>query len=148
MMKGATGTYVPVQDDDNVGARCKVGAIIRCVVTLFRNYRFFKKWWAMVRFAYSHWDPVISGDWEVTPKKSFERFRKDVIILAGYYDQYFRVDGSVKMEAQSISWAKMSQEEFERLYSATVDVIMQHVLQGYDRVEAQRIADQLLLEYA
>lgn len=150
LMKGATGSYIPVMDEDGVDRRCSIGGILRCTVRITRNARFFRKWWALVRFAFDHWEPgPVEHRWKkIIPKKNFNRFRKDLTILAGHYDAYYRLDGSVRVEAASIKWSKMEEPEFEELYSKTLDVILEKVLTRYDRVEAQTIADQLLLQYA
>ena len=61
------------------------------------------------------------------PTKNFDRFRADLTILAGFYDTTVRLDGSVRVEPRSISFAKMSAEEFSDLYSRTIDVLIKHV---------------------
>ena len=77
--------------------------------------------------------------------KNFERFRKDVLILAGFYDQTFDLRGNMKLEAQSISFSSMDDAEFERVYSAVADVILEHVLDDYSgREEFDRVVEQMM----
>ena len=59
--------------------------------------------------------------------KSFDRFRKDVAILTGHYDMVIRLDGSAKVEPKSISFAKMDQSEFDKLYSKTIDLFVEKI---------------------
>ena len=96
-----------------------------------RNYRFHRKWFALVKFAYEHWQPSHLQDakWkDVIPEKSFDRFRKDLIIMTGRYDAVYRVDGSVRIEAKSISFASMDEEEFQKLLmNYTLDDLKQVV---------------------
>jgi len=99
-----------------------------------RNYKFHRKWFALVKFAYEHWQPSNLEDskWkDVVPEKSFDRFRKDLIIMSGRYDAVYRVDGSVRIEAKSISFAKMNEEEFKELWMSTTAVILEKVLTNY-----------------
>jgi hypothetical protein len=107
-----------------------------------RNYEFHKKWFALVKFAYDHWEPSAfqNSKWEgVVPEKSFDRFRKDLIILSGRYDAVYRVDGSVRIEAKSISFANMNQEEFKKLYNSTVNVILDKILTTYSLKDLEEI---------
>lgn len=65
--------------------------------------------------------------------KKRERFRKDLIILAGFYEPTVNIRSEVRLEAKSISFAVMDEIEFERLYNATVDVILRRILTRYTR---------------
>lgn len=129
--------------------KIKRGEVVRVTLTRPRNYQFHKKWFRLVKFAFEQWEPVDSHSYRtIIPEKNFERFRKDIIILAGYYDSFYRVDGSVRMEAKSISFASMTEEEFEKLYSATIDVILNKILiHGYDRPELERVLVEELIQY-
>lgn len=60
----------------------------------------------------------------------FDRFRKDLTILAGFYGQTVRLDGSVRTEAKSLSYGNMDDEEFGRCYSALINAAIKHVFAG------------------
>jgi hypothetical protein len=81
----------------------------------------------------------------VTP--CFDEFRKDITILAGHYEATYKWDGSVRLTAKSLRWDKMTEEEFSKLYSATIDVILQKVLPGVDESQLQRAVD-MTMSYA
>ncbi len=112
-----------------------------------RNAKFHRKFFSMLNFAFDSWEP---GRMRKTYKgkevsKNFERFRKDVLIMAGFYDQTFDLKGRMKLEAHSISFANMDDAEFERVYSAVASVILEHVLTGYSgREELDRVVDQMI----
>jgi len=147
LMKTMDGSFRPVTAEDvDAVARVKAGQIVRCKFTRMRNYRFFRKWWALVGFAFEYWEPKLDAPRHkgVVPRKNLDRFRRDLTILAGYYDASYRLDGSVRIEAKSISFSSMDEEEFEKLYSATIDVVLQKVLVGYDRRQLDDIVNQLL----
>ena len=142
-----SGILVPA---DEVSANF-VGKLIRNdVITADfvkpRNYRFHKKWFALVKFAFEHWTPAAFEEpkWEgVVPEKSFDRFRKDITIMSGRYDAVYRVDGSVRIEAKSISFSKMNEEEFNELWNATTTVILEKVLTNYTEDDLDNTVKQL-----
>ncbi|MAY41699.1 MULTISPECIES: DUF1367 family protein [unclassified Neptuniibacter] len=86
------------------------------------------------------------NSYEITPEKNFNQFRKDVTIIAGHYVSYYRIDGSVQVEAKSISFSKMDDQEFQELYKSVFNVLWKMVLSktdmSYDEVE--QILNQML----
>lgn len=124
--------------------RLKLHAPVILKLTHPRNYPFFKKWWALVLFAYEQWEPDDTG---IPYRKSKDTFRKEITILAGHYEVVASLSGNtVKKVAKSISWANMTEEQFAEFYDLTKDVvwerIFQHV-QTYDRDEFERVALEL-----
>lgn len=93
----------------------------------YRNYRFLKKWFALLNVGFENWNPGDINSKYGAPEKNFDRFRADVTILAGYYITTIRLDGSVRVEPKSVSFAKMEEDEFTELYSKTIDVLIKHV---------------------
>ena len=120
-------------------------AVIEFVIP--RNSKFHRKFFAMLNFAFDAWEPERKRKtYKGRPvAKNFERFRKDVLIMAGFYDQTFDLQGRMTLEAHSISFSNMDDMEFERVYSAVADVILDHVLTGYSgREELDRVVDQMV----
>jgi len=148
VIKSANGGFIPADQASIEAARkFKTGQPVRAKFTRQRNYEHHKKWFALAGFAYDHWEPSELQDSRfegVTPEKNFDRFRKDLIILAGYYDASYRIDGSVRVEAKSISFGSMSQDDFDRLYSATIDAVLKHILRNYTRDDLEQVVEQLL----
>jgi len=79
----------------------------------------------------------------INPEKNFDRFRKDIAILAGFYEATFRLNGDVRLEAKSISFHSMSEDEFEELYTKTIDVIVKHVLNNYTDEMLRSVLEQV-----
>ena len=146
------GHLVPASDaDKELIDKIKTGQVLKFKFSRMRNYQFFRKWWALINFAFDYWEPPeISADSEskwmkhVTPEKNIDRFRKDVTILAGYHEAYYRVDGSVRIEAKSIAFGNMKEDEFEKLYSATIDVVLKHICVQYTEDQLNSMVDQTL----
>lgn len=111
----------------------EVGEIVDFEAIFPRNGKFHRKFFALLNFAFEAWHPERKHkQYKGQPvAKSFERFRKDVVIQAGYYDQTFDLDGNMKLEAQSISFASMDDVQFEQVYSAVATVVLEKVLTNY-----------------
>lgn len=137
LIKNAMGALVPANDiEADKLKRYKIGATIKCEVSEMRNGKFFRKWWTLAQLGFEFWTetaemPEYKGQ-RIEP--NFEKFRKDLIILAGYWHPVPTITGEVRPEADSISWAKMSEETFEKLYSATINVLLKHIY-GKDMTE-------------
>jgi len=120
--------------------KMEAGEIAQAEMAIPRNYRFHKKFFALVTFAFDAWQPNRKNKSYkgVEVAKNFDRFRSDILIQAGYYEQTFDLDGNMKLEAQSISFASMDDVQFEKVYSAVADVILDKVLITYaDRDELE-----------
>lgn len=149
LLKTASGAMVPVSEEESEKLRrFKVGATLRCDIHEMRNGPFFRKWWALVTFAFGQWSdtaemPTYKGQ-RVQP--AIQRFRKDITIMAGYFHVVADVNGNVHLEADSISFANMVEETFEALYSATINVVLQKILpgRGYTEQQLRALVDQVL----
>ena len=124
---------------------------LRCKITQPRNVDHHRKYFALLNYAFECWEPKMRPSqeqfvrtWPLDPQKSFDRFRKDIIILAGFYEASYRLNGEVRLEARSIAFGNMTQEEFEELYSKTIDVIVDKVMTGYTGDELREIVDQIM----
>lgn len=112
---------------------------LRVKVTRIRNVDHHRKWWALVNYAYDLWEPPD----EFLGEKNLDRFRKDLIILCGFYEKHWRLDGTLRIEPRSISFSNMEQEEFDELYDRTVNVIISYVLKNYTPTELDRVMREL-----
>ncbi len=123
----------------------KLGNSIRVSVTKIRNILFHRKYMALLNIGFDNWEPGEIDSKHGTPLKNFDRFRKDIAILCGYYDIVVRLDGTTRPEAKSISFAKMEEDTFSDLYSKTIDVLLKNVY-GVDMTEDKlnNIVDQYL----
>ena len=107
--------------------KVKHGEVVSGEFKKVRNYRFLKKYFALLKIGFDQWEPGKVNSKYGVPEKNFKRFRSDLTILAGYYETTIRLDGSVRIEPKSISFAEMEEEDFEELYSRTIDVLIKHV---------------------
>lgn len=113
-------------------SKLKIGAQIMAQVTQPRNPAFHRKFFALLNYGFEHWAETQKGvEYKGEPvQPDFERFRKDITILAGHYHAVVTIKGQVRMEADSISFASMNQEEFEKLYSQVIEVLLTRVFKA------------------
>jgi len=123
------------------------GEMVQVEFIVPRNPKFHRKFFALLQVGYDAWEP---GRKHKTHKgmpvaKNFEQFREDITILAGFYEQTFDLQGRMTLRAKSISFANMEDPEFEQLYSAVADVLLQHILTKYaGREELDNVVNQVL----
>lgn len=113
-----------------------------------RNGRYHRKFMKMLRVAFAAWEPGQNRKRlkhkGMPIEKDFEKFREDIIIRAGFYRQVFDLKGRFTLEAQSISFASMDDVEFERVYGAVAQVLLQDILTTYSREDLDRVVEELL----
>ena len=77
-----------------------------------RNYEFHKKVMALINIGFENQEKY----------NNFDHYRKTVIMKAGYYDAIEMDKGTVYWP-QSISFASMDQDTFEKLFNKLLDVV-------------------------
>lgn len=138
MIRQPGGALIPATDEDAEALRkVKAGAAVRVEVKQIRNYKFLQKWFTLAKYAFDIWsDRVPAQEYKGQPvRPSFDRFRKDLIILTGNFDATYNARGEVRLEAKSISFASMGEDDFEKLYSETINVILAKILGGTGMTE-------------
>lgn len=145
LTKTPQGYMIPLSEiEADKCKRFKVGATVRAEVSAMRNHKFHRKFFAMLDVGFDAFDPPESEHRGLPVQKNRERFRKDCIIAAGFYDAVANLNGEVRAEAHSISFASMDDAEFERVYSAVADVLLQKVLRNYTRVDLDEIVERVM----
>ena len=120
--------FIPADPNTQEWAnKIKIGQVVHSDFKKVRNYKFHKKYFALLAVAYDNWEPGEINSKYGTPEKNFDRFRADLTILAGFYENHVRLDGTVRIEPKSISFANMDNQEFEDLYNRTIDVLIKYV---------------------
>lgn len=129
-------------EDFEIAESIPASSVLKCKYTLPRNYKFHRKFFALCKFAYDNWEPD-----ETAAKKSFERFRKDLMILAGYYTQTVSlITSQIHLEAESIAFGNMSEAKFSQVYKAVKDVVWDQIFKfknNYTQADYDRVINQL-----
>jgi len=149
LVKSSGGYFVPASDlDRDASEKLKNGIVYSAEIKKERNSLFHRKVLALLRLGFDSWDPtpsifLTSGE-PLAAEKDFDKFREDVTVLAGHYVATYALDGSISLEAKSISFASMDEIEFEALFSRFVDVLLKDVLSKYTRDDIDSTVNQLL----
>lgn len=131
MIKTAGGVFAPAFEHDLPRlTKFKNGEMYTAEFKLTRNPAHHRKAFAFFNFCFAHWAADRAGLEHMDEHSQFDRFRKDLTILAGFYEQTVRLNGEVRTEAQSLAFSNMDQEQFERCYSALINAAIKHVFAG------------------
>lgn len=118
------------QSDQDAVNKVRNGTLVVAEVKQPRNAAFHRKYFALLNLGFDYWEPEpiqIEGI-EIVPEKNFDRFRKDVQILAGYRTLVVNLKNEVRYESQSISFGKMDEIEFNKLYESVYNLLWRMVL--------------------
>jgi hypothetical protein len=122
--------------DDNEADRIKKfknGEMYEGEFKLVRNPAFHRKMFAFFNFCFHHWS-ADKTDWQYFDEpKQRETFRKNLTVLAGFKDVTYTIDGRARVEAKSLAYGNMDQEEFEQCYNAIIQAAITNVFQGADQ---------------
>jgi hypothetical protein len=145
LMKAPNGALVPCDPQaTEFIASLKLGAPVRAEVKRMRNYKFHRKFFALLDFAFENWEPSEATYKGEIVAKNRKQFRNDVTVLAGYGETTLTLKGEIRVVAKSISFASMEQDEFDRLYNAVVNVILSKILKNYTRDDLDNVINRLM----
>jgi len=107
-------------------------------IKLVRNPKFLSKMFVFFHFAFDHWDASNKHPY-LDESAQFEMFRQELTAIAGYRDECYRIDGSVKVTAKSLSFGNMDEDEFGDCYHAIVNAAMRTIFKGCDKSVENKI---------
>lgn len=114
LTKKSDGSFLPSYDSDHDKLKkIKVGATVQCDITQPRNIAFHRKFFALINLVFQNQEVFDNIDY----------MRKELTKAAGYYDTYINHKGVQCFEAKSISFGKMSQDDFDDLYQRFLDKV-------------------------
>ncbi len=124
--------------------KLRSGVPVLAKVTVPRNPRFHRKFFAMLHVAYDNHDwPTIQTQ-HGPARCTFEQFRKYVTVKAGFFEMGATPQGKPRAEAKSIKFGKMDEAEFEQVYSAVLDVILMEFLANWTDKDMERAVEAML----
>lgn len=127
--------------------RRKAGTVLKTESKQEHNYLFHQKLMCLFAAIHEHLPPPVPVQFmgrEVTPAHTFDNTRKYLTIKAGYYVVNGFPNGSVRVEAQSLSYASMDDEEKEKLFSAVIDAGLKALPSEWSDAELERVANEIL----
>lgn len=107
-VQNVVGHLIPLYPSDmEEKKRLKLGKVYSCEIKFERNYEFHKKFFALTKLGCENSQHV---------EMPLDTYRKYAVIKAGYAMTYKTPKG-IFVDAESISFASMTQEKFEKVYS-------------------------------
>ena len=143
--KGHGGVLVPVTFDGiDFLEKVRLGGDVWGEFTKARNGQFHKKFFTLLDLAFDTWEPGEERQFRGQPvQKNRERFRAEMLILAGHCEAVFSVKGEMRLIAKSISFAAMDDIELERVYRSVLAVVWEHVM-SRSRYRSQAEVDNIV----
>lgn len=147
MIKTPRGALVPADAESAEAlAKVKVGQGVKVTYTRTRNIKFHRKFFALLKLAYDAWNPPPLMYRGKPIKTTFDQFRRQLTILAGYFEMVQSIQNPDRFQlvAKSISFASMSEDEFEQLYSSVLDVLLDRVFIDQTRGDVENLVNNIL----
>ena len=101
-----------------IGDRIKMGSECKCSITVPRNIKFHRKFFAMINQAFEMQDAYTNK----------EHWRDAVLIASGHCETFISHDGKVNWKPKSISFARCDETRFNRIYNQAIQAIVDHWL--------------------
>ena len=122
----------PLYDADfDERKKLRVGETYKATITIPRNLAFHRKYFALINCA---WEYLTEA--QQAPFVNIEQFRKHLEVAAGWYEQWYSPDYNLHLRIpKSISFSKMSGDEFSELYKRIKDVLFTHFLTNISEEE-------------
>ena len=132
VIKHIGGTLTPVDEIAYEDLqKLKTGEQYEISIKLTGRPAFHRKTFAFFKFCYAHWS---GGNKSQDEKTQFKAFRNELTILAGFYNEYYSIAGELRVEAKSLSYASMNDEEFSAHYNALINAAMANLFWPEDMV--------------
>lgn len=143
MIKHGSGVLVAVDDiNQDKLDKFKIGEQYPVEIKRSRNPGFHRKTFSFFKFCFDHWSAEKHGQAQfIDESGQFDIFRKNLTVLAGFYNEFYTIKGSVRIEAKSLSYANMNQDEFEQHYSALINAAIKHIFPGCDKTVEQKLTE-------
>jgi len=116
LLKKTNNTLMPVYDSDKESFdKIPADELVWAEIKKARNYEFHKKFFALCKLGWLNSKHV---------EMPFDAYRKYATMKAGFYETYKTPKG-IMIEAKSIAFDKMTEEEFKEVYNRVFDFIVE-----------------------
>ena len=147
-IKTTGGVLLPANDSDfEAMESVKNGSLVVTKITKKRNGKFHRKFFKMLDFGFDYWEPELPVYKGMVALKNREKFRDDMIILAGHYYTVVGVNGKIQVKPKSISFAAMDDIEFNQVYKSVFNVVWDRVIKhvnGFTEESMENAINQLM----
>ena len=139
-MKGyfrkANGGFLTPDDQDTVELMqgVKSGEVLAVEFKRPRNYKFLKKFRALVQVVFDNQDKYSNKEDLVVELK----------LQVGHYEEHITLGGKITYQPKSISFAQMDELEFGVFYNKVVDVVLKRFLNDMSKEDFDYTVDQIV----
>lgn len=145
LAKIAPGTLIAIDDEGcEYIEKMAQGSAITATVKKHNNPAFHRKLFSLFKLAYDAWEPETKEYKGQVVAKNFDQFRRDITILAGFYEMVVNFKGEVRFVAKSLEFGKMDNDEREKLYNSVINVILARILTQYTRNDLDEIVERVM----
>ena len=146
--KHINGCLYPIDPDViRFVQKLKAGTTVEGEFKRKRNIKMLRKYMALIRTIHEALPEPVEVEFRgkvINPEWTEESTRKWLAVRCGYYHVLGLPNGKVQIEADSISFAKMDEETFEKLYNATIDAALKVLPKTWNEAELRTVAEQIL----
>ena len=132
--------------------RMKNGSILEYDFKKKNHPEFHAKLFMLFITAFNYWEPGEISTEYGSPEKDFNHFRKEVTKMAGFFYVVYGIDGSFTIEAKSLKFGNMDDDERHQVYQKCLTVITEKIFPQFKDLEvegmAQKYWDEFLGEFA
>lgn len=130
------GGHLAPDDQDTIELMqgIKTGEVLWVEYKKPRNYKFLKKFRALVQLVFDNQDKYHNKEDLVVELK----------LQVGHYQEHITLGGRVTYQPKSISFANMDELEFGVFYNRVVDVVLKHFLKDMEKDELDYMVDQVI----
>ena len=114
---------------EEVIRKIPAGEVVRITWSRPRNYKFHKRYFALLKAGLELQDFF----------DDLDTFRYWLTIKSGFFNTIITPSGDTLLRPKSISFASMDEDEFKKLYSKTIDVIIENF--GVAKEDVERILE-------
>ena len=130
------GGFFAPDDQDTIELMqgIKTGDVLLFEYRKQRNYKFLKKFRALVQLVFDNQDKYQNKEDLVVELK----------LQVGHYEEHITLGGKVTYQPKSISFASMDELEFGQFYNKVVDVVLKHFLKDMEKDDLDYMIDQVI----
>ena len=135
LLQNTSRGLIPMYDSDfEEKKKLKIGQVYSCEIKHPRNPLFHRKFFAMIRMAHHNLPEHLQS---IYPTE--EKLRKSLLVMAGFCEVGYTMDGIEILTPASISYSSMDNNKFQSVYNGILDVLLKYVFIGstYEQVEAE-----------
>ncbi len=124
------GVFVAADDHEEEKAKNFANnEIYEAEIKLYKNPTFHSKMFVFFAFCFDHWKATENLEF-MDESGQREVFRKNLTCIAGFYNEYFNLKGEVRIEAKSLAYGNMEEDEFRQCYKAIVNASLRTIFKG------------------